>query len=111
MKIKPDFKTFVRLSKQGNTIPVYAEMLADLETPVSSYLKVCDNEGFLLESVEGGTNQARFSFVGMSPEEMVTHNGSRAIYHDIRGKQEEWYRQQQERIVGLEHFVHQKQRR
>jgi anthranilate synthase component 1 len=56
-----------RLS-EGNLIPVYREIMADLETPVSAFLKI--NRGgpsFLLESVEGGQKLARYSFIGTEP--------------------------------------------
>ena len=52
----------------GNLIPVYREIVADMETPVSAFLKI--NRGgnsFLLESVEGGQRLARYSFIGTEP--------------------------------------------
>lgn len=56
------------LSKQGNIIPIYREIFADLETPVSAYLKVAQGPySFLLESVEGGERLARYSFIGTDP--------------------------------------------
>ncbi len=61
-------ETLVR--EQGvNCIPIYREVLADLETPVSAYLKVvgAERQGFLLESVEGGEQVARYSFIGADP--------------------------------------------
>jgi anthranilate synthase component 1 len=52
----------------GNLLPVYREVTADLETPVSAYLKVRQGPySFLLESVEGGERLARYSFIGTSP--------------------------------------------
>lgn len=52
----------------GNMVPIYRPILADLETPVSAYLKVARGPGsFLLESVEGGERLARYSFLGTSP--------------------------------------------
>src|SRR3990172_9037014 len=49
----PDFDEFCALSRQGNLIPVYREILADLETPVSAFLKIDDGgHAFLLECVE-----------------------------------------------------------
>src|SRR6516164_6088208 len=52
----------------SNTIPVYRSILADLETPVSAFLKIARGAGsFLLESVEGGERLARYSFLGTSP--------------------------------------------
>jgi anthranilate synthase component I len=52
----------------GNLVPVYRAILADLETPVSAYLKIARGAGsFLLESVEGGERLARYSFLGTAP--------------------------------------------
>ena len=49
-------------------VPVWREVLADLETPVSAFLKlVGDGDGFLLESVEHGQHWGRFSFIGRDP--------------------------------------------
>lgn len=56
------------MAKQGNLIPVYQELLADIETPVSAYLKVRDNSfSYLLESADGGTRWGRYSFIGFKP--------------------------------------------
>jgi anthranilate synthase component 1 len=57
----------------GNLLPIYREIIADLETPVSAFLKV--NRGgnsFLLESVEGGQRIARYSFIGTEPYKVIT---------------------------------------
>lgn len=55
-------------SGQGNLVAVYREVTADLETPVSAYLKVAAGPySFLLESVEGGERLARYSFIGTQP--------------------------------------------
>lgn len=59
------FEEFADLATQGNLLPIYREILADLETPVSAFAKI--NSGptaFLFESVEGGENWARYSFLG-----------------------------------------------
>ncbi len=56
------------LAGKGNIVPVYREVVADLETPVSAYLKVARGKhSFLLESVEGGERLARYSFIGTEP--------------------------------------------
>ena len=69
----PDLSQFKILSKTANLIPVYREISADLETPVSAYLKVAHGpHSFLLESVEGGENLARYSFIGTEPAFTVT---------------------------------------
>ena len=60
----------------GNLIPVYREIVADMETPVSAFLKI--NRGgnsFLLESVEGGQRLARYSFIGTEPYRELTIQG------------------------------------
>ena len=57
-----------QLRKHGNLVPIYREIWADLETPVSAYLKIArGNYSFLLESVEGGERLARYSFMGTEP--------------------------------------------
>lgn len=67
--IFPDFSEFSRLAQQGNFVPVYQEWVADLETPVSAWYKVCADQpySFLLESVEGGEKLGRYSFLGCDP--------------------------------------------
>ena len=64
------------LRQGGNVVPIYREIVADLETPVSAFLKV--NRGgysFLLESVEGGEQLARYSFIGTEPYRVLTVSG------------------------------------
>ena len=66
----PDRELFLNRVSEGGLIPVWTEFHADLETPVSAYLKVAKRfptDHFLLESVEGGEKWARFSFIGFDP--------------------------------------------
>jgi anthranilate synthase component I len=71
--ISPSREEFLALSKQGNLIPVYREIMADLETPVSAYLKIdTGSHSFLFESVERGGRFARYSFLGASPNLIFT---------------------------------------
>ncbi|MBI4974639.1 MAG: anthranilate synthase component I [Candidatus Omnitrophica bacterium] len=64
----PNKDEFTRLAKRGNLIPVYKEILADFETPLSAFTKIDGGSySFLLESVEGGERIARYSFLGSSP--------------------------------------------
>ncbi len=68
----PTLEEVKKHKKDGNLIPVYREIVADLETPVSAFLKV--NRGgysFLLESVEGGQRLARYSFIGTEPYKVL----------------------------------------
>ncbi len=68
LALKPSLEEFRALAAQHSVVPVWAELLADVETPVSAYLKlVGDSPGFLLESVEHGERWSRFSFVGRNP--------------------------------------------
>ncbi len=75
----PSLKEFIKLSEHGNLIPVYKEINADLDTPVSSFLKIRkDDYAFLLESVEGQEKLARYSFLGANPS-LVFKSQGRAI--------------------------------
>ena len=69
---KPGLEQVRELADQGNLVPIYREISADLETPVSAYLKVARPPySFLLESVEGGERLARFSFIGTEPRKVI----------------------------------------
>src|SRR3990172_223666 len=64
----PSLEEFKEKAKQGNLIPVYREILADMETPVSAFRKIGQGQyAFLLESVEGGEKVGRHSFLGSEP--------------------------------------------
>ena len=72
----PSLEEVKKLKNQGNVVPVYREIVADLETPVSAFLKIHRNDySFLLESVEGGERLARYSFIGTEPYRVITTNG------------------------------------
>ncbi len=61
----PTFEQFKELAREGNLIPIYREVLADMETPVSTLMKLRhEPHVFLLESVEGGEKWARYTFLG-----------------------------------------------
>ncbi len=71
MTIHPTRDHFLALAAQGNVIPVYTDLMADLETPVSAYAKLrATGPTYLLESVEGGENLARYSFIGCRPRKI-----------------------------------------
>ena len=69
MMTSPTRAQFIEKSKLGSLIPVWREVLADLETPVSAFLKITGGRpnSFLLESVEGGERLARYTFLGSDP--------------------------------------------
>ncbi len=74
----PDLVTFTTLSQQGNLIPVYREILADMETPVSAFRKIDDGKtSFLFESIEGGEKWGRYSFLGSGPTRMFRSRGEK----------------------------------
>ncbi|MEZ5218114.1 MAG: anthranilate synthase component I [Ilumatobacteraceae bacterium] len=77
LRLRPTPDEFRRLAASHTVVPVWAELLADLETPVAAYAKlVGDGTGFLLESVEHGERWSRFSFVGRDPRAtLVLRNG------------------------------------
>jgi anthranilate synthase component 1 len=77
--IFPSFSKFSELAKEGNFVPVYQEWVADLETPVSAWYKVCSGQpySFLLESVEGGEKLGRYSFLGCDPLWILEARGDR----------------------------------
>lgn len=73
---RPSLEEFKKKAKKGNLIPVYREILADMETPVSAFRKIDDGRhSFLLESMEGGEKWARYSFLGSRPSVIVKSSG------------------------------------
>ncbi len=74
----PSFDEFKTKARQGNLIPVYREIMADLETPVRAFLKLDGGDySFLLESVEGGEKWGRYCFLGSEPSIIFQSKGSR----------------------------------
>ena len=72
--IQPTRERIHTLFQQGDLVPVYRTMLADLETPVSVYMKLAQSGdvSFLLESVEGGERVGRYSFLGVNPKGVIS---------------------------------------
>ncbi|OPY16782.1 MAG: Anthranilate synthase component 1 [Syntrophus sp. PtaB.Bin075] len=90
----PDYETFKKLTREGNLIPLYREILADIETPVSVFMKLREQPyAFLLESVEGGEKWGRYTFLGADPRlvfrvrgaEVLIEEQNRTIRHDHQG--------------------------
>ncbi|RII30597.1 MAG: anthranilate synthase component I [Geobacter sp.] len=72
----PHIDTFRQLCRLGNLIPVYREIMADMDTPVTAFKKLDDGQfSFLLESIEGGEKWGRYSFLGSSPSLIVRSKG------------------------------------
>jgi anthranilate synthase component 1 len=87
---RPSLPEFRQLAGgPANLIPVYREFPADLETPVSVYLKLMDERipSFLLESVEGGERIGRYSFVGVHPRGMIALHGRQLTHQRLDGSE------------------------
>lgn len=88
LKIKPSIQEIKEklAGKQGKfIIPVWSEIIADLETPVSAYNKVCKDKkfGFLLESAEKGESFGRYSFIGIDPLFILKSEDNKSTVHDF----------------------------
>ncbi len=94
MAIQPDRATFLEQANKGNLVPVWEELLADQETPVSAYERVRTylrhrehaSHTYLLESVEGGENIGRYSFIGGTPRTIIRAYGRRVEIDHLDGK-------------------------
>jgi anthranilate synthase component 1 len=75
------FDEFVELSRRGTFVPIVKEIIADLLTPVSAFLKIAEHSdyAFLFESVEGGEQVARYSFLGKDPFLVLKARGGKTV--------------------------------
>ena len=90
--LHPSRSDFRALARQANLIPVWRDILADCDTPVSTFLRV-GNRGpaFLMESVEGGESVARYSFLGSKPRVIVESRGAEIRRRHLNdGRVETW---------------------
>ena len=87
LAISPPRAEFLRLAASHTLVPVYRTLTADLETPVSAFLRLASDEpqSFLLESVEGGEKVGRYTFIGVRPYRTILARG-RTIVVNERGK-------------------------
>lgn len=102
--ISPSLETVRELFSQGDLVPVYRFLPADLETPVSVFLKLFDeNEAaFLLESVEGGEQVSRYSFIGVQPRQIIKPYNSHDVLETIK---QDIARYKPVALPGLPRFV------
>ncbi len=77
----PSYAEFSQLADRGNFIPVYQELVADLDTPVAAWYRVCAGQpfSFLLESIEGGERVGRYSYLGCDPLWTLEARGDRTV--------------------------------
>jgi anthranilate synthase component I len=82
----PSAREFLALSRKHSLVPVYRTVTADLETPVSAFLRIASEEpeAFLLESVEGGEHVGRYTFIGVQPYKKMTARGTRITVREGR---------------------------
>lgn len=81
--IVPTRSDFHALAKTGKLVPVYREVFADHDTPVSAFRKIDDGPyGFLLESVEGGEKWGRYSILGSRPSKVFIARGDKSELHE-----------------------------
>src|ERR671912_361488 len=75
------YEEFVELARRGTFVPVVKEIMADLLTPVSAFLKIAEHSdyAFLFESVEGGEQVARYSFLGKDPFLVLRARGGKTV--------------------------------
>ena len=75
--VHPSRKEFLALAREHTLVPVCRTLTADLETPVSAFLRAAwqERECFLLESVEGGEQVGRYTFIGVSPYKRIVAHG------------------------------------
>jgi anthranilate synthase component 1 len=75
--VQPSRKEFLALAKEHTLVPVCRTLAADLETPVSAFLRAAwpEQECFLLESVEGGEQVGRYTFIGLAPFKRIVARG------------------------------------
>ena len=84
----PPARDFVKLSRTHTLVPVYRTVTADLETPVSAFLRIAaeEPEAFLLESVEGGEHVGRYTFIGIQPYKKMVARGREITVQEGRRK-------------------------
>ena len=82
----PSAREFLTLSRKHSLVPVYRTVTADLETPVSAFLRIAaeEPEAFLLESVEGGEHVGRYTFIGVQPYKKMVARGTRITVREGR---------------------------
>src|SRR5438874_5839133 len=84
--ISPSLEEFRKLASRGNLIPVVAEIVSDVETPVGAFQKIGrDGSSFLFESAERNEELGRFSFIGVNPLLIVSQRDGNLTIHEKSG--------------------------
>lgn len=91
--VSPSLDDFCDLAEKGNVVPVYAQLAADFETPLSAYVKIMgDSEAFLFESAESSGESGRYSILGNNPRKIIKAEGLEITCRDNTGSgsQQTW---------------------
>ncbi|MEA3489577.1 MAG: anthranilate synthase component I [Candidatus Omnitrophota bacterium] len=100
----PGREEFIELAKEGNVIPVYRELQADFDTPLSAFLKIDGGAfSYLLESVEHGERMGRYSFLGSSPSLVIESRGKVVTF--TRGDKVDRYTAKEDPIEEIKSFM------
>ncbi len=88
--VSPSIEAFRDLAEKGNVVPVYAQLAADFETPLSAYIKISDEgEAFLFESAESSGENGRYSILGSNPRAVIKAEGHEITYSE-NGESRQW---------------------
>ena len=104
MQIEPSADAFAARYDRGEPQVLWTTLVADLETPVSAFLKIAGSRpmSFLFESVEGGAVRGRYSVIGLDPDLIWRTNGARAeINRNARGNPADFASCQQPPLEAL----------
>ncbi len=102
--VKPSLEEFRTLAERGNVVPVYAQLAADFETPLSAYLKIRDGRhAFLFESAESTDASGRWSIVGSCPTRVFEADGGEVVIR--KGGEETAIAAERDPLAELEKFM------
>lgn len=88
--VNPTLEAFRPLAEQGNVVPVYTQLAADFETPLSAYMKISgEGEAFLFESAESHGDSGRYSILGSNPRAVIQADGQQITFTE-NGQSRQW---------------------
>ena len=91
--VSPNPSAFLSLAEKGNVVPVYAQLAADFETPLSAYVKISgEGEAFLFESAESTGANARYSILGSQPRAIIKAKDQQITFSE-NGETRQWIAQ------------------
>jgi len=104
LPLKPSFEEFSSLAGEGNLIPVFTQISADFETPLSAYCRLRNGEhSFLLESAERTDVIGRYSFIGSDPRFVMQMRGKEVVVSSVEGRRQ--YMTERDPLAELEELM------